>query len=112
MGPELMDNMRKQAERFGAEFRTGWVNNVDMSERPFKIQVEGMGELVSETLILSTGASAKYLGIPGEKQTWAAVSALAQHVTDSSSAIKKSSLSAEATLHWKKQASCPVSVPK
>lgn len=67
MGPELMDNMRKQAERFGAEFRTGWVNNIDMSERPFKIQVEGMGELVSETLILSTGASAKYLGIPGEE---------------------------------------------
>ncbi|MCQ4088703.1 thioredoxin-disulfide reductase [Saccharibacillus sp. JS10] len=68
MGPELMDNMRKQAERFGAEFRTGWVENVDMSQRPFKLHVDGMGELVTETLIISTGASAKYLGIPGEEE--------------------------------------------
>ncbi len=68
MGPELMDNMRKQAERFGAEFRTGWVENVDLSQRPFKLNVEGMGELVTETLIISTGASAKYLGIPGEEE--------------------------------------------
>ncbi|ALS25624.1 thioredoxin-disulfide reductase [Paenibacillus cisolokensis] len=67
MGPELMANMRKQAERFGAEFKTGWVNSVDLSERPFKLQVEGHGELVAESLIISTGASAKYLGIPGEK---------------------------------------------
>ncbi|OWA33099.1 thioredoxin-disulfide reductase [Saccharibacillus sp. O16] len=68
MGPELMDNMRKQAERFGAEFRTGWVENVDLSNRPFKLTVDGMGELVTETLIISTGASAKYLGIPGEEE--------------------------------------------
>ncbi|OXM14732.1 thioredoxin-disulfide reductase [Paenibacillus herberti] len=68
MGPDLMANMRKQAERFGAEFRTGWVNSVDLSERPFKIQVEGQGELVAESLIISTGASARYLGIPGEKE--------------------------------------------
>ncbi|GAB2691368.1 thioredoxin-disulfide reductase [Paenibacillus thermoaerophilus] len=67
MGPELMANMRKQAERFGAEFRTGWVNSVDLSQRPFKLQVEGHGELVAETLIISTGASAKLLGIPGER---------------------------------------------
>lgn len=67
MGPELMDNMRKQAERFGAEFRTGWVNSVDLADRPFRLQVEGMGELVTETLIISTGATAKYLGIPNEQ---------------------------------------------
>lgn len=67
LGPELMDNMRKQAERFGAEFRTGWVNEVDLSNRPFKLKVEGGEELVAETLIISTGASAKLLGIPGEK---------------------------------------------
>ena len=69
MGPELMDNMRKQAERFGAQFRSGWVNSVDMSERPFKLAVEGLGELTAESLIISTGASAKYLGIPGEKES-------------------------------------------
>lgn len=67
MGPELMANMRKQAERFGAEFRSGWVNRVDLSRRPFKLSVEGLGELTAESLIISTGASAKYLGIPGEK---------------------------------------------
>lgn len=67
MGPELMDHMRKQAERFGAAFRSGWVNSVDLSKRPFKMSVEGIGELEAESLIISTGASAKYLGIPGEK---------------------------------------------
>ncbi|WP_435168285.1 thioredoxin-disulfide reductase [Paenibacillus glycanilyticus] len=67
MGPDLMANMRKQAERFGAEFMTGWVNSVNMSERPFKLQVEGKGEFVGETIIISTGASARWLGIPGEK---------------------------------------------
>jgi thioredoxin reductase (NADPH) len=68
MGPELMANMRQQAERFGARFKTGWVNSVDMSERPFKLQVEGMGEIVAKSVIISTGASAKYLGIAGEKE--------------------------------------------
>jgi thioredoxin reductase (NADPH) len=67
MGPELMDNMRKQAERFGAEFRTGWINKVDMSKRPFTLSLEGGETLQAETLIISTGASAKYIGIPGEK---------------------------------------------
>ncbi|WHY18810.1 thioredoxin-disulfide reductase [Paenibacillus sp. G2S3] len=67
MGPDLMNNMRKQAERFGAEFRTGWVNSVELGERPFKLNVEGMGVLTTDTLIISTGATAKYLGIPGEQ---------------------------------------------
>lgn len=68
LGPELMDNMRKQAERFGAEFRSGWVTEITRAESPFKIQVEGIGELEAEALIISTGASAKLLGIPGEKE--------------------------------------------
>jgi len=69
MGPDLMANMRKQAERFGAEFKTGWVNSVDLSKRPFTLQVEGFAEpLQAESLIISTGASAKYLGISGEKE--------------------------------------------
>lgn len=67
MGPELMDNMRKQAERFGAEFRRGWVNKIERAESPFKISVEGIGTLEAETLIISTGATAKLLGIEGEK---------------------------------------------
>ncbi|CAG7623536.1 Thioredoxin reductase [Paenibacillus solanacearum] len=68
MGPELMDNMRKQAQRFGAQFQTGWVNEADFSKRPFTLQVEGIGEVVAESVIISTGASAKYIGIPGEKE--------------------------------------------
>lgn len=67
MGPDLMTNMRKQAERFGAEFRTGWINKVDMSKRPFTLSLEGGETLQAETIIISTGASAKYIGIPGEK---------------------------------------------
>lgn len=68
LGPELMDNMRKQAKRFGSEFRTGWVTSIDFSERPFKLRMDGGSELTTETLILSTGASAKYMGIPNEKE--------------------------------------------
>ncbi|GAB6928130.1 thioredoxin-disulfide reductase [Paenibacillus sp. JCM 10914] len=68
MGPELMDNMRQQAERFGAEFKSAWVESVDFSQHPFKVNVEGMGELLAESVIISTGASAKYLGIPGEQE--------------------------------------------
>ncbi|PYI51960.1 thioredoxin-disulfide reductase [Paenibacillus flagellatus] len=65
-GPELMDNMRKQAERFGATFRSGTVVRVDASRRPFTLVLEGGAELKAETLIVSTGASAKKLGIPNE----------------------------------------------
>jgi len=68
LGPELMDNMRKQAERFGATFRTGWVNKVDLSNRPFMLFIEGGEEVMAESLIISTGASAKYLGIANEQE--------------------------------------------
>ncbi|GIP17852.1 thioredoxin reductase [Paenibacillus montaniterrae] len=67
LGSELMSNMRKQAERFGATFKTGSVKSVDFSKRPFTLDVEGLGEVVAESVIISTGASAKYLGIPGEQ---------------------------------------------
>jgi thioredoxin reductase (NADPH) len=48
---------------------SGWVNNVNFTERPFKLTVEGVGELEAESIIISTGASAKLLGIPGEKES-------------------------------------------
>ncbi|WP_040951719.1 thioredoxin-disulfide reductase [Gorillibacterium massiliense] len=69
MGPELMANMRQQAERFGAAFKTSWVTKVDTSKRPFKLTLENGTELEAETLIISTGASAKLLGIPGERES-------------------------------------------
>lgn len=66
MGPELMDNMRKQAERFGATFITGWVSSVYLNQRPFYVIVNDSDEYVADALIISTGASANMLGIPGE----------------------------------------------
>ncbi|SDP62913.1 thioredoxin reductase (NADPH) [Halobacillus aidingensis] len=68
MGPELMDNMRKQAERFGATFKRGWVTDANVDERPFQLSVDGIGEVKTQSLIISTGASAKLLEIPGEKE--------------------------------------------
>lgn len=68
MGPELMDNMKKQARRFGATFKRGWVTDVKVEERPFKLSVDGLGDLETQSLIISTGASAKMLQIPGEKE--------------------------------------------
>ncbi|ACS99463.1 thioredoxin-disulfide reductase [Paenibacillus sp. JDR-2] len=68
LGSELMSNMRKQAQRFGASFRNGSVKSVDFSKRPYTLDVEGIGEIQAESVILSTGASAKYLGIPGEQE--------------------------------------------
>lgn len=66
MGPELMANMRAQAERFGAQFKSGWVTKVDMSKRPFKVTVDETEELEADALIISTGASARLLGLPNE----------------------------------------------
>lgn len=66
-GPELVAVMRKQAERFGTRFLTRNVTSVDLSKRPFKVSV-GSQDYFAETIIVSTGASAKYLGLPSEKQ--------------------------------------------
>ena len=65
-GPDLMAQMRKQAERFGADIRSGMVTTVDLSSRPFHVVVDGTTEIKAETLIVATGASAKYLGLPSE----------------------------------------------
>ena len=66
LGPELIDRTRKQAERFGAEFRSGAVSSVDLSKRPFKITA-GKETYEAETLIIAAGASARMLGIESEK---------------------------------------------
>jgi thioredoxin reductase (NADPH) len=68
MGPELMDNMRAQAARFGAEFRTGWATSIDISQRPFKITVDETEVIEAESVIISTGASARLLGVPNERE--------------------------------------------
>ncbi|GMA62434.1 thioredoxin-disulfide reductase [Alicyclobacillus fastidiosus] len=66
MGPELMDNMKKQAERFGAAFRRGRATSVDLSVRPFQVTVDKAEVYTADALIIATGASAKMLGIEGE----------------------------------------------
>ncbi len=65
-GPELMEEFRKQAERFGTEFMEAWITEVDLSERPFTLYTESGQTISTETLIIASGASAKWLGIPGE----------------------------------------------
>lgn len=65
-GPVLMETMRAQAVRLGADIRTGAVTEADLSERPFRITIEGETEILAETLIIATGATAKYLGLPSE----------------------------------------------
>lgn len=66
-GPDLMDTMRKQAVRFGAESKFEYVTKVDFSARPHKVWV-GQKEYTADTVIISTGASAKYLGLPSEEK--------------------------------------------
>ena len=65
-GQELMSVMKNQAVRLGAQVRTGAVTSVDLSSRPFKVVIDGSHEISAETLIIATGATAKYLGLPSE----------------------------------------------
>ena len=66
-GPELVENMKKQAERFGAEYIYGTVTEADLSNRPFRINVEGEWH-EARTVIIASGASARWLGLPNEQK--------------------------------------------
>ncbi len=68
MGPELMEEMKKQAERFGTEIIIAQVTSVDFSKRPFLIRLDNDQEIEAKTVIISTGASARLLGIPSESE--------------------------------------------
>ena len=68
LGPDLMDRFRKQAERFGTAIVHGFVTKVDLSQRPFAVEVEGEAKYEAEALIVATGAVAKLLEIPGERE--------------------------------------------
>lgn len=65
-GPELIDNMRKQASRFGAEYRLAHVDGADLSKQPLELRV-GKETLLTRTLIIASGASARWLGLPNEQ---------------------------------------------
>jgi thioredoxin reductase (NADPH) len=67
LGPELMEKMKKQAERFGTRFEMGEVTRVDLSKRPFQLWMDDRA-FAADAVVIATGASAKWLGIPSEKK--------------------------------------------
>jgi thioredoxin reductase (NADPH) len=66
-GPELIENMKKQAARFGTDFMHGHLVNADLSQRPFTLDFGGDKKVLAETLIIASGASARWLGLPSEQ---------------------------------------------
>jgi thioredoxin reductase (NADPH) len=67
LGPQLVENMRKQAERFGAEYRMAHLTSADLSQRPFLLHL-GKHQVHAQALIIASGASARWLGLPHEQQ--------------------------------------------
>lgn len=68
MGPQMMEDFRNQAKRFGADCRYGYVNDIDFSKRPYKLTVDEETTVFAKAIIVATGASAKWLDIPSEKR--------------------------------------------
>ena len=67
-GPAMMEQFQKQAERFGADIRWGVATEIDTTQRPFKVKIDDGNELLAETVIIATGATAKYLGLESEEK--------------------------------------------
>lgn len=67
-GTQLMEDLRQQAERFGADLRSGIISEVDFSKRPFTVKVDNGDTINADTVIIATGASARYLGLPDEQK--------------------------------------------
>ena len=65
-GSEMMEDLKKQAQRFGTEVRFGIVTKVDFSKRPFALEIDGSNQIEADSVIIATGATAKYLGLPSE----------------------------------------------
>ncbi len=65
-GFEMMEQLKAQAERFGTDVRSGYATNVDFSERPFKVEIDEEKWVVAHVVIIATGATARYLGLPSE----------------------------------------------
>lgn len=68
MGPQMMEDFRKQASRFGADCRYGYVTDIDFGKRPYKLTVDEETTVFAKSIIIATGASAKWLDIPSEKR--------------------------------------------
>lgn len=67
-GPQLMEDLRKQAQRFGADMRSGLITDVNFDVRPFILTIDNNETITADTVIIATGASAKYLGLEDEKR--------------------------------------------
>lgn len=67
-GPEMMEDLKTQAERFGTDVRWGMITHVDAASRPFKVTADDGAEILAETIIIATGATAKYLGLESEEK--------------------------------------------
>lgn len=68
MGPQMMEDFRKQASRFGADCRYGYVTDIDFSKRPYKLTVDEETTVFAKSIVIATGASAKWLDMPSEKR--------------------------------------------
>jgi len=68
LGPKMMEDFREQAKRFGADCRYGYVTNIEFDERPYKLTVDEEVDVYAHSIIISTGASAKWLGIESEQR--------------------------------------------
>jgi thioredoxin reductase (NADPH) len=80
-GTVLVDDIRRQAVRLGADIRRGIVTKADLSVRPFRVEIDGETSVEAETLIIATGATAKYLGLPSKINSAGWVSRPAPPVT-------------------------------
>ena len=67
-GPEMMEQLKQQALRFGSDIRTGVATSVDFSKKPYKVTIDDATTLTCDTLIIATGAAAKYLGLADEEK--------------------------------------------
>ena len=67
-GPKMMEDMKAQATRFGTDVRWGMVTNVNVTKRPFKVDIDDGKEILAETIIIATGATAQYLGLESEEK--------------------------------------------
>lgn len=67
-GTRMMDDIRRQAVRLGADIRSGFVTKVDFSKKPFSVEIDGEKQMEAESVIIATGATAKYLGLPSENK--------------------------------------------
>ena len=105
MGPEMMQEFRNQAERFGAEYVTDDVTKVDFSERPFRVWV-GDDEYRAETVIVATGATARQLGLESERAPPGPRRLRLRHLRRLVlPATSRSSSSAAATPRWRRRCS-------